>query len=121
MKLSIQTLGTFLFEAIVLGILLFLPAWTLNYWQAWVFMSVFVSASGAVTVYLAIHDPRLLDRRMRAGPLAEKEWSQKFIVSLVMMGFIGLLVVGCLTALGAATGHHTVSLRWVQMTAHGDF
>jgi protein-S-isoprenylcysteine O-methyltransferase Ste14 len=73
--------------------LLFLPAGTLNYWQAWVFMTVVVSASGAVTVYLAIHDPKLLDRRMRAGPTAEKERSQKFIIFFAMMGFIGLLVV----------------------------
>jgi protein-S-isoprenylcysteine O-methyltransferase Ste14 len=77
----------------MMAALLFLPAGTLNYWQAWVFMSVFVSASGAVTVYLAIHDPRLLERRMRAGPAAEKERSQKFIISLAMMGFIGLLIV----------------------------
>jgi protein-S-isoprenylcysteine O-methyltransferase Ste14 len=44
-------------------------------------------------VYLAIHDPKLLDRRMRGGPAAEKERSQKIIMFLVMMGFLGLLVV----------------------------
>jgi protein-S-isoprenylcysteine O-methyltransferase Ste14 len=76
--------------------LILLPAGTLDYWQAWVFMCVFVSASGAVTLYLAIHDPRLLERRMRAGPAAEKEKSQKFIMSLAMMGFIGLLAVPAL-------------------------
>ena len=73
--------------------LLLLPAGTLDYWQAWVFMAVFVSASAAVTVYLAVHDPGLLDRRMRAGPAAEKERSQKFIMFLAMMGFIGLLII----------------------------
>jgi len=77
----------------IMVVIILLPARTLNYWQAWLFMSVFVTASGAVTVYLAIHDPTLLDRRMRAGPLAEKAWSQKFIISLAMIGFIGLLVI----------------------------
>jgi protein-S-isoprenylcysteine O-methyltransferase Ste14 len=72
--------------------LLFLPAGTLNYWQAWVFMAVFVSASAVITVYLAIRDPKLLERRMRAGPTAEKEKPQKTIMSLAMMGFIALLV-----------------------------
>jgi protein-S-isoprenylcysteine O-methyltransferase Ste14 len=76
--------------------LLLLPAGTLNYWQAWVFMAVFVGASAAVTVYLAIHDPKLLDRRMRVGPAAEKERSQKFISFFAMLGFIGLLVVPAL-------------------------
>jgi protein-S-isoprenylcysteine O-methyltransferase Ste14 len=79
-----------------MAVLLMLPAGTLDYWQAWVFMAVFVSASGAVTVYLAIHDPGLLERRMRAGPAAEKEPAQKVIISVAMMAFIGLLVVPAL-------------------------
>src|SRR5215470_15825913 len=78
---------------LIMAALLFLPAGTLNYWQAWVFMGVFTSASAAVTVYLAIHDPELLKRRMRAGPAAEKERSQKVIIFLVMVGFTGLLAV----------------------------
>jgi protein-S-isoprenylcysteine O-methyltransferase Ste14 len=77
----------------MMAALLFLPAGTLNYRQAWVFLAVFECASGAVTVYLAVHAPKLLDRRMRAGPTAEKERSQKFIIFVVMMGFAGLLVV----------------------------
>ena len=91
--LYIRALRSSLFGTLIMAALLLLPAGTLNYWQAWVFMAVFVSASGAVTVYLAVHDPRLLERRMRAGPSAEKERSQKFIISLAMMGFIGLLVI----------------------------
>jgi protein-S-isoprenylcysteine O-methyltransferase Ste14 len=85
-----------LLGTLIMATLLLLPAGTPNYWQAWVFMAVFVSASGAVTVYLAIHDPGLLDRRMRAGPAAEQERSQKFIISLAMTGFIGLLIVPAL-------------------------
>jgi protein-S-isoprenylcysteine O-methyltransferase Ste14 len=73
--------------------LLFLPAGTLNYWQASVFMAVFVSASAVITIYLAIRDPGLLERRLRTGPTAEKEKSQKIIMSLAIMGFIALLVL----------------------------
>src|SRR4051794_30516390 len=79
--------------AFVMGALLFLGAGTLKYWQAWVFMAVFMGASIAITVYLAIRDPKLLERRMRAGPTAEKETTQKIIMFLAMMGFVGLLVV----------------------------
>jgi hypothetical protein len=43
---------------LIIAAFLFLPAGTLNYWQAWVFMAVFMSSSTAVTVYLAIHDPQ---------------------------------------------------------------
>jgi protein-S-isoprenylcysteine O-methyltransferase Ste14 len=91
--LCVRAFRSSLLGTLMMAALLFLPAGTLDYWQAWVFMFVFVSASGAVTVYLAIHDPRLLERRMRAGPAAEKERSQKFIMSLAMTGFIGLLAI----------------------------
>jgi protein-S-isoprenylcysteine O-methyltransferase Ste14 len=91
--LYIRAFRSSLFGIVIMAALLFLPAGKLNYWQAWVFLAVFVSASAAVTIYLAIHDPELLDRRMRAGPVAEKEKPQKIIMCLVMMGFIGLLVI----------------------------
>jgi protein-S-isoprenylcysteine O-methyltransferase Ste14 len=81
---------------LILAALLFVPAGTLDYWQAWVFMAVFVGSSSAVTVYLAIHDPKLLERRMRAGPGAEREGTQKVIIFLVMMGFLAMLVVPAL-------------------------
>jgi hypothetical protein len=45
-----------------------LPAWTVDYWQAWVLISVlFVSLLG-ITLYLMRNDQRLLERRMHAGP-----------------------------------------------------
>jgi protein-S-isoprenylcysteine O-methyltransferase Ste14 len=95
MKLSslhIRALRSSLLGTIALAALLFIPAGTLHYWQAWVFMAVFVGASAAITVYLAIKDPILLERRMSAGPTAEKEPTQKVIMFLAMAGFIALIV-----------------------------
>jgi protein-S-isoprenylcysteine O-methyltransferase Ste14 len=94
--LYVRALRSFVLGILEMGALLLLPAWTLHYWQAWVWMSVFVSASAAITVYLAIRDPTLLERRMRAGPTAEKETSQKVIIVIAMTGFVGLLVVSAL-------------------------
>jgi protein-S-isoprenylcysteine O-methyltransferase Ste14 len=91
--LCVRAFRSSLFGTVMMAALILVPAGTIDYWQAWVFMAVFVGASGAVTVYLAIHDPKLLERRMRAGPVAEKERSQKFIISLALVGFLGLLVV----------------------------
>ena len=70
---------------IVLGVLLFLPAGTFDYWQAWVFIAVFVACNLPLTIWVAINDPQLLERRMRAGPAAEKEKSQKIIVTIVLL------------------------------------
>jgi hypothetical protein len=46
--------------AAVLGLLLFLPAGTVRYWQAWVYLSIFTSASALTTLYLIRKDPALL-------------------------------------------------------------
>src|SRR5215831_11442958 len=81
---------------VALAVLLFVPAGTLDYWQAWLFMAMFVITSGAITVYLAIHDPKLLERRMHVGPRAEREPAQKIIMVFVMLGFIAMLVVPAL-------------------------
>jgi protein-S-isoprenylcysteine O-methyltransferase Ste14 len=77
---------------IILGGLLFVPAWTLEYWQAWLFLAVFFGSSFAITGYLAKHDPNLLERRMKAGLGSEKEKSQKTIQMLAMVAFIAMLV-----------------------------
>jgi protein-S-isoprenylcysteine O-methyltransferase Ste14 len=87
-----RALRSSLFGILALAALLFIPAWTLAYWQAWLFMAVFVCASGALTMYLAIHDPKLLERRMNVGPRAEKEPAQKIIMVLATLGFIAMLV-----------------------------
>jgi len=87
-----RALRSSLFGILALAALLFIPAWTLAYWQAWLFMAVFVCTSGAITVYLAIHDPKLLERRMNVGPRAETEPAQKIIMVLATLGFVTMLV-----------------------------
>jgi hypothetical protein len=44
-SLNIRALRASVFGALLMAALLFLPAGTLNYWQAWVFLSVFMGAS----------------------------------------------------------------------------
>ena len=92
MKLIIPTIRTFLIGAIALGALLFLPAWTLNYWQAWVFIVVFMTSANAIGVYLSLKDPELLERRKKGGPAAEQNTAQKLIISLAIIGNIALLI-----------------------------
>ncbi len=78
------------------ALLLFVPAGTLRYWQAWLYLAAFFGASGAITRYLMINDPALLRRRLRGGPTAEKEPSQKIIMFFTSVGYVALLVVSAL-------------------------
>ena len=91
-KLTIQTIGTFIFGAIVLGLLIFLPAGTLNYWQGWVFIAVFMISVSAIGLYLSLKDPALLERRKRIGPAAEQSPAQKIIISIGILADLGLLI-----------------------------
>jgi protein-S-isoprenylcysteine O-methyltransferase Ste14 len=78
---------------VVMGILLFVPAGTVHYWQAWVYLSIFMGASVLTTLYLMRKDRALLERRMRGGPMAEKRPAQKLIMLCTSSGFIALLIV----------------------------
>jgi protein-S-isoprenylcysteine O-methyltransferase Ste14 len=80
----------------VMALQLFLVAGTLRYWQAWIFLVVFLGASVAITLYLARNDPALLQRRVTGGPRAEKQTSQKIIMTFASIGFGALLIVPAL-------------------------
>jgi protein-S-isoprenylcysteine O-methyltransferase Ste14 len=79
--------------AAVMGLLLFVPAGTVRYWEAWAYLVIFVGASTLITLYLMRRDPELLERRMRGGPTAEKQSAQKFIMLCTSIAFIALLLV----------------------------
>lgn len=80
----------------VMALLLFAAAGTVHYWQGWVYLGVFAGVSTLVTLDLIRRDPALLVRRMRGGPTAEKQPTQKLIMLGMSIGFIALLVVPAL-------------------------
>ena len=96
MTLNAQTWLALVAVGLVMGLLLFVPAASAQYWQAWVYLSVFIGASGLTTIDLMTRDPALLKRRMRGGPTAEKEPTQRVIMLFASLGFIALLVVPAL-------------------------
>jgi len=62
---------------LLLAILLFLPAWSFDYWQAWVFLAVFSNSVFLITLYFLKNDPSLIQSRLKVGPVAEQQKSQK--------------------------------------------
>jgi protein-S-isoprenylcysteine O-methyltransferase Ste14 len=88
-----QALRAFLSLFAVTFALLFLPAWTWNYWQAWTYLAVLMASIGAILIYLVKNDPALLARR---ADNSETERSQKVIHSLVNLAFLAAEVVPAL-------------------------
>ena len=95
-KVKLKPWLGFLFLAVAMGLLLFVPARTIDYWQAWLFLAVYFTGSLFISLYLMKQDPALLQRRMRGGPTAEKQKEQKLIMLVASLGFIALLVVPAL-------------------------
>ena len=81
---------------VVMGVILFLTAGTLHYWQGWVYLAVFFIASALTTLFLMRRDPALLERRMRAGHPAEKRPTQRLIMLGASACYAGLFVVSAL-------------------------
>jgi protein-S-isoprenylcysteine O-methyltransferase Ste14 len=102
---SVKVWLGFALLALVMGLLIFVPAGTLQYWQGWVFLGIYFGASFLVVIYLIRNDPALLQRRMRGGPTAEKQPAERVIMLFVSLGFISLRVV-------PALDHR---LRWSQV------
>jgi protein-S-isoprenylcysteine O-methyltransferase Ste14 len=96
-KLIVQALGTFLLGVFLLGLLLFLPAWTFNYWQAWVFIVVFMICVNGIGLYLALKDPALLERRKKVGPTKEQRPMQKIAISVGFLALLGIFVFSAIS------------------------
>ncbi len=91
-SLILPTLRTFIIGAIALGVLLFIPAWTINYWQAWVFIVVFMISVNFIGLYLSLKDPELLERRKKFGPGQEQNSAQKVIMSVALLSIVAMFV-----------------------------
>lgn len=92
-RLKMKTLLGFVELIIIIGLFLFVPAGSFNFWQAWVYSIIFVGSSAAITFYLWRTNPELLARRVNAGPGAEKEKTQKLIQLFSSILFIAFLVI----------------------------
>lgn len=89
-NLLTQALAKFFLGVIILGILIFLPAWSLHYWQGWLLMGIlFVPMFVAGLVMLAKNQD-LLRKRLNAK---EQEAEQKTVVKLSGLLFITAFVV----------------------------
>jgi protein-S-isoprenylcysteine O-methyltransferase Ste14 len=81
---------------VVMAALTFLPAWTFEYWQAWILLAVFFACTLAIDLYLVKNDPKLLERRLKAGPGSEKEKSQQIIQAMAIVAFVAIFVFSAL-------------------------
>ena len=92
-SLKIKTLLGFVELIAIIGLFIFAPAGSFNFWQAWVYSIIFFMSSATITAYLWKRDRELLARRVEAGPVEEKEKTQKIIQVFASLLFISILIV----------------------------
>jgi protein-S-isoprenylcysteine O-methyltransferase Ste14 len=73
--------------------IIFIPAWTLGYWQGLAFFVTLSLSTTLVTIYMAGHDTKLLESRLRMGPTAERTLAQKIITAFGSVIFVGFVVM----------------------------
>ncbi len=78
---------------LTVGVALFVPAWSLDFWEAWLYLLFFGLSAGIITLYLWQKDPTLLERRVKAGPGAEKGTTQKIIQTCASLLFLALMLI----------------------------
>ena len=93
-KLIVQSIGSFLAGVLLLGLLLFVPAGTFDYWQAWLFIAVFMITFSVFGIYFSVKDPELMERRKQAGPAAEQSMLQKIVATIALASLVGLFIFG---------------------------
>ena len=85
-KLFSQALSKFLFGLIIISLLLFIPAGTLNYPNAWLFLALLFIPMFIAGIIMLIKSPELLKKRLNAK---EEENEQKIVI--LISGAIFLL------------------------------
>ncbi|MGO9384237.1 MAG: methyltransferase family protein [Mycobacterium sp.] len=83
-------------EPVAFGLMLFLTAGTVNYWQAWLLLAVFAIATWISSIYLLRANPAALQRRMRGGPTAETRMAQKVVIGCFWLSFATMFMVSVL-------------------------
>ncbi|MCV7426080.1 methyltransferase family protein [Mycobacterium montefiorense] len=92
MNTAVRATASSVIGMAIICLLLFLPAGTLDYWQAWLFVATFVAVTVFPTVYLARTNPAALQRRMHGGPLAEGRTLQKVVITGAFASLTAMLV-----------------------------
>ena len=91
-KLFISAITKFLLGVILVGLLLFLPAGTLNWFGGWLFMAILFIPMFCAGVVMMIKNPGLLASRLDAK---EKRGKQSIVVKLSGLMFLcGFIVAG---------------------------
>jgi len=89
-QLISKVLARYISGIIIISAILFIPAGSIGFWNAWLFMGILFIPMLFVIVYLITRDPELLFKRMNTS---EKEKTQKKVVLLTSIIFLSAFII----------------------------
>lgn len=91
-ELFFQAICKFVLGAVLIGILLFIPAGTFQYWNAWLFMGILFVPMFFAGIVLMVKNPELLKKRLQAK---EEQAEQSFVIKCSGLMFVaGFVIAG---------------------------
>jgi len=91
-ELLYKALLKFTSGVVCVGVLLFLPAGTFHYWNAWLLMAILFIPMFVVGILLLFKNPGLLEKRLNAK---EKQDEQSLVIRLSgLMFIVGFIIAG---------------------------
>ena len=89
-NLFFQAISKFILGVVLVGALLFIPAWSFHYWNAWLFMGILFVPMFIAGLVMLWKNPQLLQKRLDAK---EKESEQKSVIALSGLMFLAAFIV----------------------------
>lgn len=91
-----KTLIQFVVRMGLFGVLIFGPAGTIRWWEAWALLGIFMVYAAVATAYLTRHDPELLAERLRGSPAqrGQPTWDRVLMVLMLVFGLPMYVVPG---------------------------
>lgn len=91
-ELFIQAILKFTLGALCVGLLIFVPAGTIAFWNGWLFMSILFVPMFFAGIVMMIKNPELLEKRLNAK---EKQREQSMVIRFSgIMFFVGFIIAG---------------------------
>jgi len=91
-KLFLEAIIKFILGVTIIGLIIFVPANTINYWNGWLFMMLLFIPMFLAGIFMMVKSPDLLRKRLNAK---EKESKQKQVVKLsALMFLVGFIIAG---------------------------
>lgn len=90
--LTFKSIAYIVFNVGIFGVMLFVPAGTVDWWRAWVFIGVVFLATSAIAINVFAHNETLLNERLKSPIQTGQPLADKIILLLCLAAWGGLIV-----------------------------